>query len=242
MKEAFRALFRFSRIERLGIIALSFLILIIVIANLFLRQWLKPDAPNAARLAAMQSDYNAWLSQQETNNPDFTNALNAPSGAAFRLFLFDPNTLDSIGFVQLGMPPKAIKGLLNWRSKGKHFYKAEDLKPLYSLPEEVFTRIEPFVRIAATESDNRFAKSNSFRLGFQIRHPFHCCVPPRITFHSARYFSAKVLSSNTMTMFSAFLFSAAAEFTFRKKFRKVWLTALRESWTNPNNSLNPPQL
>ncbi|MEO6831231.1 MAG: helix-hairpin-helix domain-containing protein [Chitinophagaceae bacterium] len=162
MKEAFRALFRFSRIERLGIIALSFLILIIVIANLFLRQWLKPDAPNAARLAAMQSDYNAWLSQQETNNPDFTNALNAPSGAASQLFPFDPNTLDSAGFVQLGMPPKAIKGLLNWRSKGKHFYQAKDLKPLYNLPEEVFTRIEPFVRIAATESDNRFAKSNSF--------------------------------------------------------------------------------
>lgn len=162
MKEAFRALFRFSRMERLGIIVLSFLILFVVVVQVFLRKLIKPETPNPARIAAMQDDYKSWLAQQESNNPNFVAYPNALSGAAFSLFPFDPNTLDSAGFVRLGMPQKAIKGLLNWRSKGKHFYKPEDLKPLYNLPEEVYTRLAPFISIAAKDADNRFAKNNPF--------------------------------------------------------------------------------
>lgn len=160
MKEAFRALFRFSRMERIGIIGLSIVLLFLVVLNISLRKWLKAEQPNPALLASMQQDYQAWLAQQEGNNASFTNDLSTPSGAAFSLFPFDPNTLDSAGFVQLGMTPKAIKGLLNWRNKGKHFYKPEDLKPLYNLPEETYLRIAPFIRIAASASDNRFARNS----------------------------------------------------------------------------------
>ena len=68
------------------------------------------------------------------------------------MFPFDPNTLDSAGFLRLGFSPKTVKGLLNWRNHGKHFYKKEDLKPLYNLSPEMYTRLEPYINIAPTNN------------------------------------------------------------------------------------------
>src|SRR4051812_11683385 len=43
------------------------------------------------------------------------------------LFYFDPNTLDASGWKKLGLQDRTIKTILNYRSKGGHFYKHEDL-------------------------------------------------------------------------------------------------------------------
>ncbi len=63
------------------------------------------------------------------------------------LFYFDPNRLDSQGFIRLGLSPKTTRYLLNWRNKGKKFYEKKDLKPLYSLSEEQYNRLAPFISI-----------------------------------------------------------------------------------------------
>lgn len=67
------------------------------------------------------------------------------------LFAFDPNTLDSPGFIRLGLSPSVVKGLINWRRHGKKFYRKEDLKPLYNLTPEAYARLEPYIAIAVTE-------------------------------------------------------------------------------------------
>lgn len=63
------------------------------------------------------------------------------------------------------MPIRAVRSLLNWRSHNKHFYKPEDLKPLYNLPEDVYARLAPYIRIEGNRpyaSQTSFASTNSF--------------------------------------------------------------------------------
>ena len=68
-----------------------------------------------------------------------------------RLFLFDPNTLDAQGWATLGLQEKQIRTILNYRNKGGRFYKKEDLKKIWGLPEAFYAFVQGHIRIAGTD-------------------------------------------------------------------------------------------
>jgi hypothetical protein len=74
----------------------------------------------------------------------------SPLGGAGGGFLFDPNTIDSAGLRQLGLREKTTSIFLNWRRKGKRFYKKEELKKLYTLTPQEYKRLEPYIVINNT--------------------------------------------------------------------------------------------
>lgn len=67
---------------------------------------------------------------------------------------FDPNTADSATMVQSGMKPFVAKNLINFRSKGASFRKAEDLKKIYGMDEVQWEKIAEWVEIRENESSN----------------------------------------------------------------------------------------
>lgn len=77
------------------------------------------------------------------------------------LFHFDPNTLDAAGWKKLGLGDRTIKTILNYRSKGGHFYKHEDLKKIWGLPDGFYERVQDYIQIAETkkESASNFSKT-----------------------------------------------------------------------------------
>jgi DNA uptake protein ComE-like DNA-binding protein len=163
MKQIVTAFLSFSRVERLGFAVLSGLLLLLIIIRLTMSSWVSPPSLNTAEQARLNAAYLAWKESEASNN---TVVAGADLPTEVTLFPFDPNTLDSAGFLRLGMPQRAVKSLMNWRRHNKHFYKPEDLKPLYNLPEDVYARLEPYIRIGTTnESDNsgnRYSFNNSF--------------------------------------------------------------------------------
>lgn len=66
------------------------------------------------------------------------------------LFFFDPNTVSGPELHQLGISERTAKSILNYREKGGRFKRPEDLEKIYTLSEEDFTRLAPFIRIAET--------------------------------------------------------------------------------------------
>jgi len=62
-------------------------------------------------------------------------------------FPFDPNTLTEKGWLKMGIPDKLIRTILNYTSKGGHFYKKEDLQKIYGLTVSQYTSLEPFISI-----------------------------------------------------------------------------------------------
>lgn len=63
------------------------------------------------------------------------------------LFHFDPNTLTMEGWQKLGLNQRTTKTLLNYRNKGGKFYKKEDLRKIWGLPEGFYHRVEPYIQI-----------------------------------------------------------------------------------------------
>jgi competence protein comEA helix-hairpin-helix repeat region len=75
------------------------------------------------------------------------------ASSAVRLFDFDPNTLDSGGFVALGLKPFVAKNIVNYRNKGGRFRRADDFARVYGLLPADFARLKPYIHIADTKEN-----------------------------------------------------------------------------------------
>jgi competence protein ComEA len=62
-------------------------------------------------------------------------------------FFFDPNTLTDQGWIKIGLPAKLIRTILNYTSKGGHFYQKEDLQKIYGLTAVQYATLEPYISI-----------------------------------------------------------------------------------------------
>lgn len=66
-----------------------------------------------------------------------------------KIFFFDPNVIDNIGLKSLGFSNYAIKNLLAYRSSGGYIADKLDLKKIYGMTDDLYLRLEPFVKIAS---------------------------------------------------------------------------------------------
>jgi competence ComEA-like helix-hairpin-helix protein len=62
-------------------------------------------------------------------------------------FYFDPNTIDANQWQKLGLRPKTINTILNYRNKGGQFRKPDDLRKIWGLKPEDADQLVPFVQI-----------------------------------------------------------------------------------------------
>lgn len=125
----------------MGMIAVLILTLCLFTASLCMR-WLVHPLPDKEE----QRLNLAWQRLLQDARPE-----TEPTKHAAVLFAFDPNTLDSAGFLRLGLSTRTTKYLLNWRRKGKQFYRKEDLKPLYTLSAAEYERLAPYIYISAPQ-------------------------------------------------------------------------------------------
>lgn len=142
----------FSRQDRMGVIALSLMILAVI----FIPSFFSKD-PGPPRISSVQLSWDSL--QSETEPFDFAEQVKpvAEENIAGELFYFDPNSLDAAGWERLGMKKNLVKTILNYRSKGGRFRSAEDLKKIWGMKEEVYQRIAPFARIAHDPAHTREA-------------------------------------------------------------------------------------
>ncbi|MBY0476577.1 MAG: helix-hairpin-helix domain-containing protein [Chitinophagaceae bacterium] len=76
---------------------------------------------------------------------------------AAELFYFNPNTASAADFERLGLRVKTIQTIINYRSKGGRFYKADDLERIYGLRHEEFERLFPYVQIEQPTTEKNTA-------------------------------------------------------------------------------------
>lgn len=61
------------------------------------------------------------------------------------IFAFNPNLVSREDFVKLGLKPKTVDIILNYRNKGGKFKSKDDFKKMYTLDEQTFMRLEPYL-------------------------------------------------------------------------------------------------
>jgi len=123
----FKQFLYFSRGQQIGILVLLVLIVVVISINLLLPKLVTPAVPDndslfRAQVAAFEkslenlprSTYQSPFEKQSYKSYE-------DEQPQAELFPFDPNTLDSVGFVRLGLKSYVAKNIVNYRLKGGKF-------------------------------------------------------------------------------------------------------------------------
>ncbi|MEZ5046082.1 MAG: helix-hairpin-helix domain-containing protein [Chitinophagaceae bacterium] len=101
----------------------------------------------------------ANITWQDSNTKIYSPSYSKEEPAMLKPFTFNPNTLDSVGFAKMGMRPKLIKTILNYRNKGGKFYNKESLQRIYGLFDEEYRQLEAYIQIPESGYKNQFQKT-----------------------------------------------------------------------------------
>lgn len=68
------------------------------------------------------------------------------------LFVFNPNTADSVTLLRLGLKPWQVRNMMKYRRKGGRWRSPDDFARLYGLSREDFQRLRPYVQISPEDA------------------------------------------------------------------------------------------
>ena len=140
----FRDYLSFHRSERIGVILISIILLLLVAFNLYQRFFWKSDFETiklnyGPRIIEFKERQDSIQEVQEDQKPWLPKTVER--------FPFDPNKLDSAGWVRLGFSPKHTAAILKYRNAGAVFRKPEDIKKLFVVDEAKYAELKPYILI-----------------------------------------------------------------------------------------------
>lgn len=153
MKNIIRAYFYYNRSERNGFFILALICVLGFLTPAIYRQFSNKPISEFDQFKSEVAIFESALNSKTENEKYTINKLNEDK---FERFTFDPNTISESDLQRLGLKPKVIKTLLNFRSKGGKFFKPKDIQKIYGLSEADYDRLKDLIQIPKTD----FAKQN----------------------------------------------------------------------------------
>ena len=170
--------FYFSRGQRAGIIILIVLIVLALAANYVLSYYFpiteKSDAKFQTEVLAFKHSLVSrdslrqidWQRQKEerqrlyeekykNNYTPFPESKTYSKKESSVLSTFDPNTIDSAGFVRLGLKPFIAANILKYRKSGGKFRTPADFSKVYGILPDKFKELEAYIAIAEVKLVNK---------------------------------------------------------------------------------------
>lgn len=152
MKNRLIARFNFSKKEFNGLVLLLGMLLALMFFP-YVFKWCFPvkDNPREDELALLE--LRARLEKQSFSRQTKEKLFfkKAKPGA---LFFFDPNAIGLEQWQQLGFSEKQALSILNYRSKGGRFKRAEDLQKMYVVSAGQYQRLYPYIKISSAPADS----------------------------------------------------------------------------------------
>lgn len=157
MKKQLKQYLQFSAKELL----IFFILLLVVAGFLLYPKLFKTPNTSVANISTLESPKNnvnastkeeySFNNKQPSNNNQYLNN-HTSTKSSLNPFSFNPNELDYNGFIKLGLREKTIKTILNYRSKGGKFYKAEDFRKIWGLKKEEADVLIPFIVLESNKN------------------------------------------------------------------------------------------
>lgn len=145
MKQLLQEYFAMGKRMRHAYAILFLTIILILLFRFALPHWV--DAKSELSFA----DCQVLLDQMKADS--FEKARSSGQISVLKPFIFNPNTLDSAGFVRMGMRNKLLTTLMNYRRKGGHFYQAGSFEKLYGLRPDEYAQLKDYVQIPDEKPD-----------------------------------------------------------------------------------------
>ncbi|MBX2929855.1 MAG: helix-hairpin-helix domain-containing protein [Saprospiraceae bacterium] len=149
MMEPLKNFFHYTRSERNGAVVLLFLCIALALAPRLIPLFQPAPTIDFSEEEVLAEMLPPVDSEQED--------AGSPGTLPAQLFEFDPNTATKEELMQLGLRERVAGAIVNYRSKGGKFKKAEDFQKIYTLSEEDYRRLTPYIRIAGSESPRSVA-------------------------------------------------------------------------------------
>ena len=131
----------FNKGERVAIITILAAIFLLVLACVLHRPRVSLDEASLHNLDSLLALRNAAIEEQQQNATQ--NAVQQV--IELTPFPFNPNTMIEEEGRRIGLTDRQIRNIMNYREKGGKFYAKSDLAKLYTISEEDFAQLEPFI-------------------------------------------------------------------------------------------------
>ena len=139
--EELRKFLSFNKGERIAIITILAVVLLLVLACVLHRPRVSLDEASLRNLDSLLALRNAAIEEQQQNATQ--NAVQQV--IELTPFPFNPNTMTEEEGKRIGLTDRQIRNIINYRDKGGKFYSKSDLAKLYTITEEDFAQLEPFI-------------------------------------------------------------------------------------------------
>ena len=159
--EELRKFLSFNKGERIAVISVLAVILLLVLAVVLHRPRVSLDDTSLHNLDSLLALRQAAIEEQRQNtasNMDQQTVELTP-------FPFNPNTMTEEEGRSIGLTDRQIRNIINYRDNGGKFYAKSDLAKLYTISEEDYAQLEPF--IVLPEVAQRNVKKKSEKTEFQ---------------------------------------------------------------------------
>ena len=138
--ESLRKWFSFSKGERVAIITILAAIFILILACLFHPSRKSLSDASLHNLDSLLALRQAAIEAQQEKQAELPQEV-----AELHPFPFNPNTITEDELRQIGLTDRQIRNIMNYKAKGGKFYSKNDLGKLYTISEEDFAQLEPFI-------------------------------------------------------------------------------------------------
>ncbi len=154
MNDFIKEYFSLTNNEQRGIISLVLIILFVFIGT---RLYLLSVPPKAV----LQDNTHLLVFQDLDSAAIIGNNESIENKVRIELFPFDPNKVSKENLLLLGVKENVANTLINYRSKGGRFYKAEDLSKVYGISDPEYQRLKDFIHIEKTfNSSSTYPSTN----------------------------------------------------------------------------------
>ena len=151
MKNFIKEYFNFSKREQNGMLVLFAILLVLIGANIFVS--VHKSNPKVD-FSDFETEIDSFLVYQQTHFDDS------------ELFAFDPNTASREDLLRLGLSPKSVNGIMNYREKGYKFYKPEDITRVRTLKPEEYEVIKDYIVIERQQYSTNYSR-NDYRYEYR---------------------------------------------------------------------------
>ena len=131
----------FNKGERIAIITILAVVLLLVLACVLHRPRVSLDEASLRNLDSLLALRNAAIEEQQQNATQNV----VQQVIELTPFPFNPNTMTEEEGRRIGLTDRQIRNIINYRDKGGKFYSKSDLAKLYTITEEDFAQLEPFI-------------------------------------------------------------------------------------------------
>ena len=145
MKNFIKEYFNFSKREQNGLVVLFVLLVAIIGTNIFVSV---RKSNQKVDFSDFETEIDSFLVYQQTHFDDS------------ELFAFDPNTASREDLLRLGLSPKSVNGIMNYREKGYKFYKPEDIMRVRTLKPEEYEVIKDYIVIERQQYSNNYSRND----------------------------------------------------------------------------------